>query len=209
MLDNCKKGVFQIELRILESCSFDYRTNNFLHVDECVVKFGKTFNLDYEICLLAWIIGYDVLKLDTLLTVPQHTIALAILKISHQILRPEVNWSQLIARHDLETDNYSLNEAYFDILNFYINSFDICDLKSNIPASINGFGLEKFIELKKHAGPEFGIQDFSEREIEMDTYFTSSRDYSVRERRYVLSPQLVQDEVKSCPNSSNIAGGKV
>lgn len=196
MLDNFKKGVFQIELRILESCSFDYRTNNFLHIDECVVKFGKMFHLNYHVCLLAWVIGYDVLKLDTLLTIPQHTIALAILKISCQLLKPGVDWFQLIARRNLETDKYSLNEAYFDILNFYINSFDICDLKNNIPPGVSYFGLENFIELKKNAGPEFGLHDFNEKDIEMDAYFTSPRDYSVRERRYVLSPALVQDELK-------------
>ncbi|GAV51905.1 hypothetical protein ZYGR_0AF03760 [Zygosaccharomyces rouxii] len=207
MLDNFKKGVFQIELRILESCSFDYRTNNFLHIDECVVKFGKTFHLDYQVCLLAWVIGYDVLKLDTLLTIPQHTVALAILKISCQILKPTTDWFQLVARRNLETDKYSLNEAYFDILNFYINSFDICDLKNNIPPGISYFGLEKFIELKKNAGPEFGLHDFNEKDIEMDPYFTSHRDYSVRERRYVLSPKLVQDEVKN--NSSSTVGGRV
>lgn len=197
MIDNFKKGVFQIELRILEACSFDYRVNNFVHIDEYVVKFGKLLSLDYQLCMLAWVIAYDVLKLETLLIVPQHVIALAVLKIAFQLLNPKGNWSTVVGERKLETDEYSLNEAYFDILNFYINSFDVCDLKSNQLDGMKSFGLQDFIDLKKNAGTESGLQEFTDSEIELDAYFTSQRDYSVRERRYVLSPQLVMDEANS------------
>ncbi|SJM82041.1 probable CTD kinase subunit beta [Zygosaccharomyces bailii] len=202
MIDNFKKGVFQIELRILEACSFDYRINNFVHIDEYVVKFGKLLSLDYRLCMLAWVIAYDVLKLETLLKVPQHAIALAVLKIAYQLLSPEGDWLRIVREKKLEIDDYSLNEAYFDILNFYINSFDICDLKGNQPDGTNPLGLQDFINLKKIAGPESGLQDFSESDIELDPYFTSQRDYSVRERRYVLSPQLVMDEAASMQKKS-------
>ncbi|AQZ12985.1 CTK2 (YJL006C) [Zygosaccharomyces parabailii] len=202
MIDNFKKGVFQIELRILEACSFDYRINNFVHIDEYVVKFGKLLSLDYRLCMLAWVIAYDVLKLETLLKVPQHAIALAVLKIAYQLLSPEGDWLRIVREKKLEIDDYSLNEAYFDIVNFYINSFDICDLKGNQPDGTNPLGLQDFINLKKIAGPESGLQDFSESDIELDPYFTSQRDYSVRERRYVLSPQLVMDEAASMQKKS-------
>ncbi|AQZ12035.1 CTK2 (YJL006C) [Zygosaccharomyces parabailii] len=202
MIDNFKKGVFQIELRILEACSFDYRINNFVHTDEYVVKFGKLLSLDYRLCMLAWVIAYDVLKLETLLKVPQHAIALAVLKIAYQLLSPEGDWLRLVREKKLEIDDYSLNEAYFDVLNFYINSFDICDLKGNQPEGTKPLGLQDFINLKKIAGPESGLQDFSESDIELDPYFTSQRDYSVRERRYVLSPQLVMDETASMQKKS-------
>lgn len=202
MIDNFKKGVFQIELRILEACSFDYRINNFVHIDEYVVKFGKFLSLDYQLCMLAWVIAYDVLKLETLLKVPQHAIALAVLKIAYQLLSSDGDWLRLVREKKLEIDDYSLNEAYFDILNFYINSFDICDLKGNQPEGTNPLGLQDFINLKKIAGPESGLQDFSESDIELDPYFTSQRDYSVRERRYVLSPHLVMDEAASMQRKS-------
>lgn len=111
-----KKRVFQIELRILESCSFDYRVNNYVHIDEYVIKIGRELSFDYKLCNLAWVIAYDALKLETILVIPQHSIALAILKIAYELLDNK-NWSS--KRYSLfETDEKSVNEAYFDIVNF-------------------------------------------------------------------------------------------
>lgn len=98
-------------------------------------------------CNLAWIIAYDALKLETILVIPQHSIALAILKIAYELLDNK-NWSS--KRYSLfETDEKSVNEAYFDIVNFYINSFDMCDLQRHLPADLLPIGVERFMELKK------------------------------------------------------------
>lgn len=193
IIDNFKKRVLQIELRILEACAFDYRVNNSVHIDEYVVKFGRELKQDYDTCHLAWIIAYDALKLDTLLIVPQHTIALAVLKTAYELLYSRESWPR-IRYNAFETDEFSVSQAYFDILNFFINSFSICDLRENLPAGVPPISIDTFIELKKNAGHEFGLKEVSEADIDADAYLTTQRDYSIRERRYVLSPQLIADE---------------
>lgn len=195
IIDNFKKRVLQIELRILEACAFDYRVNNSVHIDEYVVKMGRELKLDYQTCHLAWVIAYDALKLETLLIVPQHTIALAVLKTAHELLHSRESWPKF--RYSaFETDEYSVSQAYFDILNFFINSFSICDLRENLPAGVPPVSIDTFIELKKNAGHEFGLKEASDDAIEADAYLTTQRDFSIRERRYVLSPKLVADEAQ-------------
>lgn len=198
ILENFKKRVFQIELRILESCSFDYRVNNYVHIDEYVIKIGRELSFDYKLCNLAWIIAYDALKLETILVIPQHSIALAILKIAYELLDNK-NWSS--KRYSLfETDEKSVNEAYFDIVNFYINSFDMCDLQRHLPADLLPIGVERFMELKKNAGPESGLPQIPDHLLNADPYITITRDNNVQERRYVLSLELINGE--SSINSS-------
>lgn len=196
ILDNLKKRVFQIELRIMEACSFDFRVNNYVHIDEYVVKIGKELKLDYQTCQQAWIIAYDVLKLEILLVVPQHTIAIASLRISYELLYSREGWP-MIRYNTFETDESSVNEAYFEILNFYINSFESCDLKNNLPKGCPPVSIDRFIELKKNAGQESGLGDVLEKEIALDSYLTIPRDYTIRERRYVISPHLLVDEASS------------
>lgn len=195
MIDSFKKRVLQIELRILEACAFDYRVNGSVHIDEYVVKFGRELNFDCETCHLAWIIAYDALKLETLLIVPQHTLALAVLKTAHELLHPTGSWPKM-RYNAFETDENSVSQAYFDILNFFINSFSICDLRDNLPNGVPPVSIDTFIELKKNAGHEHGLKDVSEDAIEADAYLTTQRDYNIRERRYVLSAQLVADEAR-------------
>ncbi|CAI4558256.1 AIS_HP2_G0028000.mRNA.1.CDS.1 [Saccharomyces cerevisiae] len=198
ILENFKKRVFQIELRILESCSFDYRVNNYVHIDEYVIKIGRELSFDYKLCNLAWVIAYDALKLETILVIPQHSIALAILKIAYELLDNK-NWSS--KRYSLfETDEKSVNEAYFDIVNFYINSFDMCDLQRHLPADLLPIGVERFMELKKNAGPESGLPQIPDHLLNADPYITITRDNNVQERRYVLSLELINGE--SSINSS-------
>lgn len=191
-LDTFKKRVFQIELRILESCSFDYRVNNSVHIDEYIVKLGKELKLNYKVCYLAWIIAYDVLKLDIILMIPQHTISLAVLKIAYE-LSNETDWPKS-CYIKYGSDNDSVNEAYFDIINFYINAFTLCDLKDNLPPGTPVVSVDKFMELKKNAGEENGLKEMTEECLESDAYLTKARDYSIRERRYVLSPELIEEE---------------
>lgn len=189
-LDTFKKRIFQLELRVLETCSFDFRINNSVHIDEFIVKFGRELSFDYKICHLAWLIGFDVLKLEIVLAVPQHTIAIAVLKIACELIE-ETKWPQV--RYTLfESDELSVEEAYFDILNFFINVFDICELKNNLPEGISPVSVDRFMELKKNAGEESGLKkpDY----IEEDDYLTKERDYSIRERRYVLSRKRITEE---------------
>lgn len=195
IIDNFKKRVLQIELRILEACAFDYRVNNLVHIDEYVVKLGKELNLEHLTCHLAWVIAYDALKLETLLMVPQHIIALAVLKTAHELLHGKNGWPK-IRYNAFEADERSVSQAYFDILNFYINSFNVCDLPANLPEGVSPVSIDTFIELKKNAGEEFGLEEDTDKAIESDAYLTTPRDFSIRERRYVLSPQLVTDEAK-------------
>lgn len=200
MLENLKKRIFQIELRILEACSFDYRINNFLHTDEYIVKIGKALQLDMEICHLAWLIAFDSLKLDVILIVPQHTIAMASLKIAYEIFDKK-DWP--VSRYnEFNTDEHSVNEAYFEIINFYMNTFDICELKDNIPVEYPPVSLEKFIELKRIAGTQRGLNELSNEEIEMDPYLNASRSTEIKERRHVLSSKLVIEESNSLNNKN-------
>lgn len=190
MQDNCKKRIFQLELRILETCSFDYRVNNTIHIDDILVKIGKDLKLSHEVCYLAWLIAFDALKLEILLMVPQHTIAIAVLKIACE-LTDGVSWPNV--RYSLfESDEPSVSEAYFDIINFFINVFDLSDLKGNLPENLRHVGIETFIELKRLAGPERGLKEPDN--VSSDAYVTRERDYTIRERRYVLSRKRINDE---------------
>lgn len=190
-LDNYKKRIMQLELRILESCSFDYRINNSVHIGEFIVKIGKELSLDYKICHLAWIIAFDAIKLEILLVVPQHTIAIAILKVSCRLIG-SIKWPNI--RYSLfESDEASVDEAYFDILNFYINAFDVGDLKNHFPKEILGLNAEKFIELKATAGVERGLKE-DINSIGKDPYLNQERDYGISERRYVLDRKRLAEE---------------
>lgn len=189
VLENFKKRVFVMELKVLESCSFDYRINDAVHVDEYIIKFGKTLGLSYELCHIAWCIAFDVLKTELLLLVPQHVISLACIKLASGILDVPVAIEKSIQQ--FEMDNPMFSEAYFELLNFYINSFDSCDLKN----VYQGASLEQFMDLKRKAGQEHGLKEPLEKQIEMDTYLTTSRTQPIRERRYVLSQSLVNNEV--------------
>ncbi|CCK71962.1 Ctk2p KNAG_0I01770 [Huiozyma naganishii CBS 8797] len=195
VLDAFKKRIFQIELRILESCGFDYRVNNYVHIDDYIFKFGKTYALDVNICHTAWIIAYDVLKLDLLLTVPQHIIALATLKVACKLLEKPEN---LCSQYEMgNTDRDLINEAYFSIINFYINAFDLCDLKDNLPSYIPPISIERFMVLKANSGPEEGLTELTESDVGSDRFLEEQRQYSVRERRYVLSTDIMRDEVEA------------
>lgn len=190
-LDLLKKRVFQMELKVLEACSFDYRINDGVHIGDYIIKYGKLLQLEYEVCRLAWVIAYDVLKTELLLVVPQHVISIACIQLACKLTQTQVNISQHY--QDLATDEHMCNEAYFELLDFYINSFDTCDLKDNSSATVT---LEQFMELKKQAGTTTeGIPDLSMKDIEQDKYLTVSRSSSVRERRYVLSQNLVNEEL--------------
>ncbi|CAI1514089.1 hypothetical protein SEUBUCD646_0J01920 [Saccharomyces eubayanus] len=202
ILENFKKRVFQIELRILESCSFDYRVNNYVHIDEYVIKIGRELSFDYKLCKLAWLIAYDALKLETVLVIPQHSIALAILRIAYELLDNK-NWSS--KRYSLfESDENSVNEAYFDILNFYINFFDLCDLQHHLPEGVPPVSIDRFMVLKKNAGPEFGLQQVTDHELDADPYITISRENTVQERRYVLSMDLINGESNSVHSTKQV-----
>ncbi|CUS23655.1 LAQU0S11e01266g1_1 [Lachancea quebecensis] len=190
LLDNCKKRIFQMELRILETCCFDYRVNNSVHIDDLLVKIGKDLKLSHEVCYLAWLIAFDALKLEILLMVPQHTIAIAVLKIACE-LTEGVSWPSV--RYSLfESNELSVGEAYFDIINFFINVFDLSDLKASVPNNLRNVGIETFIELKKQAGHEKGLKEPDN--ISSDPYVAKDRDYTIQERRYVLYGKRISDE---------------
>ncbi|QLG70558.1 hypothetical protein HG535_0A04990 [Zygotorulaspora mrakii] len=197
ILDNFKKRVCQHELRLLEAISFDYRINNYVHIDEYVIKLGKELAFSQETCYLAWIIAYDVLKTEIILVVPQHTISLAVLKIAHELPNAKSTWPT-IRYTTFESDEKSFSEAYFDLLNFYINSFDLCDLKDNMPSGLQSISIDTFIELKKRAGREYGLKNPTDKEVDTDLYLSTQYDTSnVRERRYVLSAKSINSEVAS------------
>lgn len=192
-LENFKKKTLQLELRILESCAFDSRVNNYVHIDEFIVKIGKHLGLGIEVAQLAWIVGYDALKLETLLIVPSHIISLAALRIASELLNKPF-WNEDIFTK-VECDRESTNEAYFDILNFYINLFDLCDLKENLPQYLQPISIDTFINIKQRAGPELGLTECDDENITRDTFLNVTLENTVRERRYVLVPELVLDEL--------------
>ncbi|SCU86703.1 LAME_0D07316g1_1 [Lachancea meyersii CBS 8951] len=190
IVDNCKKRIVQLELRILETCCFDYRVNNSVHIDDILTKIAKDLSLSREVAHLAWIIAFDALKLEILLMVPQHTTALAALKIACELTKG-ASWPSI--RYSLfESDEPSVSEAYFDLLNFFINAFDLSDLKANLPENLRDTGIETFIELKKQAGLEKGLKEPDN--IMSDFLLMSERDFGIRERRYVLSRKRLNDE---------------
>ncbi|SCU88150.1 LADA_0E08482g1_1 [Lachancea dasiensis] len=193
VVDNCKKRIVQLELRILETCCFDYRVNNSVHIDDILVKIAKDLSLDREVAHLAWLIAFDALKLEILLMVPQHTIALAVLKVACE-LTEGTSWPNI--RYSLfESDEPSVSEAYFDILNFFINVFDLSDLRNNLTENLRHIGIETFIELKKQAGLERGLKE--PENILSDELLCGERDFTIRERRYVLTRKRINDERSS------------
>ncbi|KAG0672739.1 RNA polymerase II C-terminal domain kinase beta subunit [Kluyveromyces marxianus] len=184
----------QMELRVLEACSFDYRINNEVHIDEFIVKIGRELSFSYEVCRLAWLIAFDVLKLELLITVPPHTISLAVLKLACELLN-ESKWPNV--RYNLfETESASFHEAYFDILNFYINVFDACNLKDHKAVQKLDLKIETFIEIKKNAGLESGLKT-NVLLLDKDDYVSKERNFSVKERRYVLNKECLQEELAS------------
>lgn len=194
VLESFKKRVMQMELRVLEACSFDYRINNEVHIDEFIVKIGRELSFSYEVCRLAWLIAFDVLKLELLITVPPHTISLAVLKLACELLN-ESKWPNV--RYNLfETDSASFHEAYFDILNFYINVFDACNLKDHKAVQKLDLKIETFIEIKKNAGLESGLKT-NVLLLDKDDYVSKERNFSVKERRYVLNKECLQEELAS------------
>lgn len=194
VLEGFKKRVIQMELRVLETCSFDYRINNEVHTDEYIVKIGRELSLGREVCQLAWLIAFDVLKLELLVVVPPHTIALAILKVASELTKT-CKWPNV--RYNLfETDAASFNEAYFDILNFYINVFDVCDLKNQNSTIDLQLSIETFIELKKKAGLESGLAT-DESLLDQDDYVVNERNFGAKERRYVLNKDSIKQETTS------------
>ena len=198
ILNNFKKQLFHLELKILEACSFDYRINNYVHADEFIVKFGKKLGFSYQVCHLAWLIGYDVLKLEIMLIVPQHCISLAVLKIATELIGQDLEiWKKRETFIKLDVQQLQFQEAYFDILNFFINAFELCDLKDNLPVGVPMISIDTFIQLKKRAGPEVGIREMNESSLKADEYFAVQREYTVRERRYTLIQSLVKDESNS------------
>ncbi|EDO17641.1 hypothetical protein Kpol_1004p15 [Vanderwaltozyma polyspora DSM 70294] len=192
IIENFKKRIFQVELRLLEACCFDYRVNNRIHIDEYIVKFGKHLGFTYELCHLSWVISYDILKTDLLLILPQHTIALAILKVAFELLKLK-DWP-VNDYEKFKTNNDSINEAYFGVLNYYINAFDSCNLKDHTSSKFPPVSLEVFMQLKANSSPETGLKDFTMKETEEDKYLTTARDFTQRERRYVLSSKFVKEE---------------
>ncbi|AET41542.1 Ctk2p Ecym_8260 [Eremothecium cymbalariae DBVPG len=190
-LETYKTRIVQMELRILETCAFDHRINNTVHIDEYIVKIGRELSLDYNVCHLAWLIAFDVIKLELLLIVPQHTIALAVLKIACELLE-NVQWPNI--RYNLfESDEDSVNEAYVSVINFFINVFDICDLKNHLPENLTSISVERFIKLKAKVGEDKGLKE-NISSIEKDKYLIEERDYKIRERRYVLDRKRVAEE---------------
>lgn len=188
-LEGLKKRVFQMELKVLEACSFDYRINDGVHIGDYIIKYGKLLGLGYDVCKLAWIVAYDVLKTELLLIVPQHVISMACIQLACELVHTPI---QLANRYEeFSMDPPMCNEAYFELLDFYINSFDTCDLK-DVSSEVS---LEIFMDLKKKAGPEQGLQEPTAKDIDQDKYLTVSRSSSVRERRYVLSQDLLNEEL--------------
>ncbi|CCE65876.1 hypothetical protein TPHA_0N00950 [Tetrapisispora phaffii CBS 4417] len=193
-IESFKKRLFQIELSILETCGFDYRINSRVHIDEYIVKLGKALKLNHDICYLAWIIAYDAIRLNILLIVPQHAIALGILKITCELLGKN-DMKNMNNFNEFKTEIDSVNEAYFAIVNYYINAFDNCSLKDNLPTHIlPSVNLDSFIELKKNAGNDRGLKELGEQIRKSDKYLTTARDFTQIERRYVLLPQFISDE---------------
>ncbi|AMD22757.1 HHL013Cp [Eremothecium sinecaudum] len=190
-LDNYKTRIIQMELRILETCAFDHRINNTVHIDEYIVKIGRELSLDYKVCHLAWLIAFDVIKLEILLIVPQHSIALAALKIACELMENQ-QWPSI--RYNLfESDELSVNEAYNYVINFFINVFDLCDLKNNYPEDLPSISIETFIKLKANSPEQKGLRE-NPSLIEKDKYLTDEKDYKIRERRYVLDRKRVLEE---------------
>lgn len=207
MLENFKKRVLQVEQRILECCCFDFRTNTSLFMSEFIVKIGKELNIDHDTCKLAWIMAYDVLKIDLLIIVPAPVISFALLKLANNIRNPEntIVWNYLL--EEFELPEKLIFQAYFEILNMFINMFDICDLKNNseihsIKLDSNAISIETFISIKQKCGPEQPFEMLSEDHLDADAYINEARDFRINERRYVLHQNLVQEEVDVSANAS-------
>lgn len=195
LLDNFKRRIFQIELRILESCNFDYRINNHSYIEDFIIKIGKKLSYDFNICFLAWVVAYDVLKLDILLTTPPHAIALAVLRVACQLL-DRLDWKE--ENYDvIKTTPSVVDDAYFAIVNFFINSYDVCDLKNILPDYVTSVTVERFILIKSRSGPEVLLPDVAIEHIVNDPYLANARNYSTRERRYILSAKIMKEEAKS------------
>lgn len=198
ILESFKKRLYQIELRILESCNFDYRINNNVYIDEYIIKIGKTYSFDFKVCRLAWCVAYDVLKLDVILMVPSPIIALATIKIAYELYNLK-HWP-LNSHEAIGADEVIVDDIMFHIIDFYINAFDLCDLKYNLPADLDQISIETFIQMKSQLGPEINSEDVPDDYVKYDIFLNKPRQYSVQERRYVLSSQFLKEELESLQN---------
>ncbi|CCH60841.1 hypothetical protein TBLA_0D03410 [Henningerozyma blattae CBS 6284] len=200
VLENFKKRVIQIEQRILESCCFDYRIyylNHGINLSESLILIGKDLKVDKEVCKLGWIICYDVLNTELILILPGFLISFVILKISSEIFQLHYKESNYESPF-FDTDKYSIrkdfsDEAYFTILNMYINKFDSFEIKNYNKISLS---IETFMKLKEVAGEESGISMLSEDQLDLDSYINEIRDFNIKERRYVLDSTIIENEIK-------------
>ncbi|SSD60100.1 uncharacterized protein SCODWIG_01861 [Saccharomycodes ludwigii] len=135
LADDMKKKVAALELKILEASSFDQRLFN-VSIGDCIIKFSSKFNYTREEAYLSWIMGYDILKLEILLLAPSHTIALSILKICKMLVDNKNSDGSVknttIVEDNLESlhsDITTFKKSCNDILNYYINVYDVCELR--------------------------------------------------------------------------------
>lgn len=171
-----RKKILSLEFKLLETISFDFRL---FHVEELLIKISKSLKIPKEIGYLAWLIAYDSYQTEIALKVPPQSIAIACISLATKLKEFETS----IRVELYYTSENAVNEALFDLLDLYINSYNYTGLAGIHPDFQN-----KFVEIRIPLSDAQGLREQIEDVIREDYYFRD-RDFSIGERRYMLGNQ--------------------
>jgi CTD kinase subunit beta len=180
LLDSYRKKILRLEFKLLETISFDFRSN---HVEEYLVKIGKDLKVDKEVALLAWLIAIDSFQIDIGLKVPPHATAISCLIIASKLQGGVVKGELNVKPERYYTNSRSVNEALLDLLDLYIHHFNFTTLVGFFPDL-----KDQFLNIKLSYASARGFADQDAAVLEKDEYF-KERDFSNGERRYMLGNQ--------------------
>lgn len=171
-----RKKILSLEFKLLETISFDFRL---FHVEELLIKISKSLKIPKEIGYLAWLIAYDSYQTEIALKVPPQSIAIACISLATKLKEFETS----IRVELYYSSENAVNEALFDLLDLYINSYNYTGLAGIHPDFQN-----KFVEIRIPLSDAQGLREQIEDVIREDYYFRD-RDFSIGERRYMLGNQ--------------------
>lgn len=161
-LEEHRKIILSIEKNLLKAINFDFRT---YHIEEILIMICKDLNLSLKLSHLAYVIMIDSLQTEIALRVPPHSIAISCVVLASKFT-DEKQIFPLDSKNKYKSDRNLVNESLFEILSFYIDTFNQSYFHSFYPDS-----LEKFLEIKISLKNEAGLAELPQKVLKNDSYF--------------------------------------
>lgn len=168
VLEIQRKVIMSLEFKLLQVLKFDFLSGaaNVPSVDQLVVIFSKTLELDYNLTMFAWLVSFDIMSTPLALVIPPHCIALAIVIVTLN-LKPYDIQSKYGEKTDPEKIRKVLenidcmerfhcpeslvNEGIVYMLDYYVHQMKYSVLNDYLPPINEETGKEqifKFMDLK-------------------------------------------------------------